>query len=272
MPKTIIKRNKIQEVQDMRTYKVVKSNDLVQKARFSLSAQEQKIILYIISTLKPDNTIFPTFTFKISDFCRICGLNSSGANYNYIRQALKKLRDKSIWIPLENGEEGTFAWFDAVRLSAKTGTVTVTLSSSMAPYLLQLKEHFTNYELIYTLAMKSQYSIRLYEILKSYEFKKQKIFYLDFLKENLSAENYKTYSAFKQNVLDICMKEINNFSDINVKFEGIKEGRKIVKIKFSIGLKKNVKDRLKTWENISQVIDRDGQTKKTNSTLEQLTF
>lgn len=37
------------------------------------------------------------------------------------------------------------------------------------PYLLQLKERFTRYELKNILYFKNKYSIRIYELLKQYE-------------------------------------------------------------------------------------------------------
>jgi len=120
---------------------------------------------------------------------------------------------------------------------------------------LELKNNFTQYELLYTLAMKSQYSIRLYEILKSYEFKKTIIYEVDNLKQMLLAENYKLFGDFKRRVIDIAITEINNLSDISIEYELIKEGHKYVKIKFVIKLKKDLDERLDTWKRIHEVID-----------------
>jgi len=61
-----------------RSYKVIKSNDLIQKARFDLTVQEQKIILYLISKLKPDDDKSKTIKFEIKEFCSVCGINIRG--------------------------------------------------------------------------------------------------------------------------------------------------------------------------------------------------
>ena len=47
---------------------VVKANDLIRKTRYSLTAQQQKIILFAISKIKPDDDITTKYTF---DFLRI---------------------------------------------------------------------------------------------------------------------------------------------------------------------------------------------------------
>ena len=62
--------------------KVIKSNDLIQRSRFDLSLQEQKIILYLISQITPYDEEFQLYEFSIADFCKICGIDhTSGGNY-----------------------------------------------------------------------------------------------------------------------------------------------------------------------------------------------
>jgi plasmid replication initiation protein len=238
-----------------RDYKVVKSNDLIQKSRFQLSLQEQKIILYLISKIKPDDIVLKEQIFEINDFFKICGLKDGGASYKYVKQTLKDLRDRSIWVTLDNGAETTLAWIDKVTMDKPRGAVVIKIDEMMKPYLLQLKDRFTQYELFYTLAMKSQYSIRLYEILKSYENQKQKKFDIDELKKMLSAEKYKRYPDFRRYVLDISLREINAFSDVNVTYQVIKDKRRYANIVFSTSQKKGLNERLETWERIDGVLN-----------------
>jgi len=240
---------------ELRDYKVVKANDLIQKSRFNLKVQEQKILLYLISKIKPDDIELKEHTFKIQDFCVVCGLDyDNGANYNYIKQTLKSLRDKSIWVTLENGSETTLAWLDYVTIEKNNGTVKIKIYDRMKPYLLHLKERYTQYEILYILAMKSKYSLRLYEILKSYEYQHKKVFDIEEFKKLLSAENYILFADFKRFVLDIAMREINDLSDINVTYEIIKERQKFAKIEFTIKLKKDITERIATLVKIEEII------------------
>lgn len=241
----------------IRDYKVVKSNELIQKSRFQLSMQEQKIILYMISKIKPDDEDFIEQDFSIIEFCKVCGIETnSGKNYKNVKDAIKALADKSVWIMLDNGTETLIRWINKAWVNKKSGIIKIRLDDEMKPYLLQLQNNFTSYELLYTLAMKSQYSIRLYEILRSQEYKRKAvIFDIDELKRLLSAENYKRFPDFKRYVLDIALREINNLSDLNVTYEIIKEGRRYAKLEFSIKLKKDMKERLETWARIDEVIN-----------------
>lgn len=258
-----IKNKDERKITEIRNYKVVKANELIQKSRYNLQVQEQKIILYLISKIKPENMELKEHFFEIKDFCRICGLDdTSGANYKYIKQTLKDLRDKSIWVKLENGAETTLAWIDKVTIFENSGTVTIKIDDMMKPYLLQLKEHFTQYELLYTLGMKSQYSIRLYELLKSYEFQHEKLFGIEELKIRLSAETYDRFPDFKRRVVAPAIQEINNLSDLTVIYELIKEGRKYTEIKFVIKIKKDIKERAKAWVKIDEVINPKKKSEK----------
>lgn len=253
---SIIKDNSQEVEQTMHEYMVVKSNDLIQKSRFQLSLQEQKIILYLISKIKPDDEELKEYTFKIVDFCTICGIEkNSGANYKYIKQTLKTLADKSVWIQLADGRETLIRWINKVWINEQSGNIQVRLDDDMKPYLLQLQERFTQYELLYTLAMKSQYSIRLYELLKSYEYQHQKIFDIDNLKKLLAAENYERYPDFKRKVLDISMKEINELSDINVSYDIIKDGKRYAKLEFYIKIKEGAEERIQTWARIDRILN-----------------
>lgn len=244
------------EIMEKRGYLVVKSNTLIQKSRFSLSTQAQKCILYIISKIVPEDMDFKEVDFKISEFCEVCGLDkNNGANYKYIKQTLKEIRDKSIWVELQDGSENTLSWINSVNISRQSGTVKLKIDDLMKPYLLQLSEKFTRYELLYTLAMKSQYSIRLYELLKSYEWKYGVEFEIEELKRLLDAENYKRFPDFKRYVLDIAMRELEAYSDLNIQYDIIKVGRKYGKIRFNIKLKKDMSERMKTWCNIEERIN-----------------
>ena len=243
------------ELLEFRNYKIVKANDIIQKSRFILQVQEQKIILYLISKIKPEDMELKEHVFQIKDFCRVCGLDdNNGKNYSNIKQTLKDLRDKSIWITLENNRERTLSWFDYVEMDKNDGLVTIKISDMMKPYLLHLKEHYTQYELLYTLAMRSQYSIRIYELLKSYECQQSKIFDIDELKKILFAEKYKLFGDFRRKVLDIAMREINELSDISVTYGIIKESQRFAQIEFIIKTKENLDEKMTTWGKIDEAI------------------
>ena len=238
-----------------RHYEVVKANALIQKTRFSLSVQEQKVVLYLISRIIPEDDNFKLYEFDIKEFCRICGIDGdNGKNYADLKKAIKSLADKSIWITLENGRETLLRWIEKPYIEPKSGTVRIRLDSDMKPFLLQLKERFTHYTLYYVLAMRSKYSIRLYELLKSHEYRKRCEFSIDEFKKIMGAENYKQHVELKRYVLEIALREINEFGDIFVVYELEKTGRKFTKIRFIIKPKTEIRERLDAWIKIEERI------------------
>jgi plasmid replication initiation protein len=209
------KKKRKKEIQ--REYEVVKANTLVQRSKFYLTTQEQKIILYLVSKIKPNDEEFKLYEFSIHEFCNVCEIDyDNGKNYKNIKETLRLLADKSIWVTLDDGRETILRWVERPYIEPQSGIIQIKLDNLMMPYLMQLRDNYTKYSLYFVLAMKSQYSIRLYELLKSYEFRGGCEFDIDDFKKKMGAEKYKQHNDFKRNVLDIAIKEINGHSDISV--------------------------------------------------------
>jgi plasmid replication initiation protein len=213
---------------------VIKSNELIRKSRFSLSVIEQRIVIYLISQIKPDDTERTEYEFDIKDFCEVCGIEYY-YNLFALKDIIKSLRDKSVWIKLPNGAETTVAWIEKPYIYPGTGKVKIRLDRDMIPYLVQLKSNFTQYELMAILGLKSKFSIRLYEIFKSYEFAGKVEIDIEELRKMLMIENeYKKFYDFRRYVVDKAIEEITVFTDLNVSYTLIKDGRMVKGFEFTI--------------------------------------
>jgi plasmid replication initiation protein len=212
---------------------VVKSNDLIRKTRYSLSEREQKIIIYIISNIEPDQQDLKTLTLSLKEFCKVCSIEISGKNYGDIKAIIKDIRDKSWWLE-DQQEEILFSWLDTVNIRKSQGEIDIKLSESLKPYLLQLRANFTKYELINVLTLRGKYSIRLYELLKSYLWKGSWQAEVDSLKNIINANGYKDFKEFNRTIIKKSIKEINDYTDLNITYKTIKQGRKIKYIDFQI--------------------------------------
>lgn len=229
-----------------REYLVVKGNELIQKNRFELSLTEQKTVAFICSMIKPIDAIDKAngvpfqleYEFNIRDYCKVCGVDyDNGKNYADVKETLKRLRDRSMWLTLEDGSETLVGWLSKVRTNKKSGKAMIEIDRDLVPYLFDLGQKFTQYQLYNILAMKSAFSVRIYELLKSYAFQKKKIFMLDELKHLLGVENVKSYSRypdFRRKVLEKAQEEINELTDIYFKFDTITKGKKVEAITFHI--------------------------------------
>ena len=236
-----------------RTELVVKSNDLIRKTRYSLTEQEQKIVIYLISKIQADDKELREVEISILDFCKLCNINYDGTTSKAIKNAIKRLADKSWWLMYE-GEEVLFRWIDKAKISK--GTVKLRLCDFLTPFLIELKQNFTKYELINVLSLKGKYSIRLYEILKSYLWQHKVILDLEDLKKTLQCPDYKAYKDFRIRVLDYSIDEINNYTDLNISYNTIKDGRKIVALEFEITEKHGIQMSFDMYMNQQERLDK----------------
>lgn len=237
------------EISKKREYLVVKGNELIQQNRFELSLQEQKTVAFICSMIKPVEAVDKAngvpfqleYEFNIRDYCKVCGIDyDNGKNYADVKEVLKHLRDRSMWLTLENGSETLVGWLAKVTTNKRSGIAKIKLDEDLVPYLFDLGQKFTQYQLYNILAMKSAFSVRIYELLKSYAFQKSKTFDIDELKRLLMVDGLKTYqnfNNFRTKVLEKAQEEINELTDININFEPITQGRKVIKVKFRIDVK-----------------------------------
>lgn len=205
-------------ISEQQTLFVAKSNDLIQQSRFSMSVQQNKIMLYLIGKIKPSDTGTETYSLSVREFCKVCNIDfDSGKNYTDAKKALKALADKSVWIKQEDGSEVLVRWLNRIKLNHETNCFEVSFHEDMLPYLYDLKIKYTKYCFDNVLLMKSKYGIRLYELLKSYQFLGRGItFSLEELKKRLDAENYSRYPDFRRYVLEKAIEDINTYSDIKV--------------------------------------------------------
>lgn len=228
------------DIAKAREQKVVKHNELIQNTRYSLPTQQLKTLSYLISKIKPTDKEFQIYEFQIIDYCKCCGIDyANGKNYKNVKTSLKDLSDNSFWMENEAGGENLFRWLSEVDINKKGGLVKVEFDKKLHPYLIGLVANFTQYELLSTLPMKSQYSIRIYELMKSYAFKKTITLEINDLKKKLMAEQYINFKDFRIKVLEIAMREINEYTDLKVSCEGNTggRGRAITSVTFTIKLR-----------------------------------
>lgn len=213
---------------------VVKSNELVQ-ARYDLSLNEQKIILYAVSKLDREKEDFNILSLDIRDFFKLLGTTKE--RYTEVREIVRELRKKEVIINTDKGEIIT-GWLSSMEYVKNKGIIELEFSKKLIPYLLQLKEKFTRYQLKNILYLSNKHSIRIYELLKQYENIGNRTFTVDELKKILMLEGqYNRFSNFESRVLKPTMKEINDYTDLKVSYEKIKKGKAIHSIKYKIELK-----------------------------------
>lgn len=228
---------------------VSKSNELI-NTRYNLNLQEQKLILTLASMVQPDDSDFKSYNFKVKEFMDLLEIKDK-STYKNLDKVIKSLMEKTFVIKKDSGEYIRLAWLSSAKYFK--GNVTLEFSANLKPYLLMLKENYTSYKLENILKLKSCYSVRIFEILKSNLYKKNLIIDLETLKYLLQADKktYNLYGKFKEKILLKSQIELKEKTDIYFEFEEIKIGRKVTALKFYI--KSNKENRALPKENIIDI-------------------
>lgn len=224
---------------------VRKSNDLVQMTRNNLTLSQQRLMLHIFSMIKPEDTDLPSYELSIYDFIKMTGMDPhSGALYKQVRKNIEELANAPIqWIK-NNGTSTveTFRWIDKVRIDEGRARMTITLDPVLKPHLVQLKTLYTTMDVTYTMLMRSTYSIRIYELCKSYQslYLKKKaageplVWNLSMLYEQLSYTANR-WSDFRRLALEKAKVEINEKTDIIFNYDVYeKKGQKVLSLVVTI--------------------------------------
>lgn len=229
-------------------YNVIMLNDII-KGKQSMTLQEAKLIrLLIIQVVKEDKD-FKTYVISIKELAKY--LNVSDSNlYRDIKNICDMLMTRIIKLSTGDAKKPwrTIQWLQLAEYDG-CGNIKLMLSNQMEPYILGLNSWFTKYSIKEIFSMSSFYAIRIYELLsmekniiKQYNPKKsyEVVFSISYLRQVLDCENkFKQISQFKQKLLDISIKEINKYTDMQVKYECIKTSRTITDIKFIISVNSN---------------------------------
>ena len=114
------------------------------------------------------------------------------------------------------------------------------IAPGMKDLLLDLlnKGNFTLYQLECVLALPSRHAVRMYEVLKSYAWRKQPVIIkLEDLKQSLDIadkETYADYGHFRIHILEKAKKNLAKYCDIKFSYKPLKRGRKVVAVEFNI--------------------------------------
>ena len=212
---------------------VKKSNNLIE-SRCNLNLSQQKLVLAVISQINRGDDDFKEYCLSIAEFKRLMNIKSGGY-YLELRKSAEDLVTKKLVIPRGERRELITTWFSSIEIDYE-GQIGFMFDIKLRPYLLQLKQQFTCYQLKNILLLRSKYSIRLYELLKQYQNLECRCFKLSEFREMLyiEPEKYTRFSDFKKRVLEASKKDINKHTDIQISYSLKKTGRNITGIVFCI--------------------------------------
>ena len=226
---------------------VVKDTALI-NASYTLDLAEQRLILLaIIEARNSGQGITHDSLLRIhaSNYAKQFGVNDKTA-YTVVKDASKGLFDRYVTYHdknPKNGKDRSFhcRWVDKIGVEPDSGIVYMRFTSDVVPLITRLESHFTSYEIDKVANLSSSYAIRLYELCVAWReqgFTQQ--YKIEELRQKLGVEpeKYKAMNNFKARVIDLAIKQINEHTDITVKYEQHKTGRTITAMSFTFKVKK----------------------------------
>ncbi|EEV23326.1 initiator RepB protein [Enhydrobacter aerosaccus SK60] len=211
---------------------IVKDNALI-NASYSLELTEQRIILLAILKARENKTphnqeLIVTAQSYITAF----NVHRNTA-YKTLKTACDNLFTRQFTYQRYNSngnvEVVKTRWVQSVIYAENESYIKIKFTDEILPLVTMLEKHFTSYELQQVSSLKSVHSIRLYELLIQYRTVGKIEISLDDLrlKLGINESEYPRMDNFKNRVLDVGIQQINEHSDITVKYNQVKTGRQI---------------------------------------------
>ena len=234
---------KINEEENAQKELISKQNALVD-SKYNLSLYELRIFNSLLSRIGRKETEFQEYTIPFKDLIVECNLNrgtASANNYATLKNTIRKLKSRVIEINDDNNEWAFYSLFETARKEHGKDEVVFKISKELKPYLLELKNKFTQLKIDYLIKLSSIFAVRFYEIATKnlHKHTTHWVFILEVaeIKTRFGIEDkYKKYANFKARVLDPAMQEINQKTDIHLEYKQIpspRNKRKIEKIEFT---------------------------------------
>ena len=224
---------------------VRKSNQLIE-ARYRLTLGEQRLILHLCSLIHSSDKDFKSYEIRVKDFAKMFGLEKRNNIYKAVENAAKELAGKRLDIS-RDGKEIYVSWLSYVEYVEGSGIVKVEFHRSLKPYLLQLQEYgnFTKYQVNHVVSFKSQYSIRLYELLKQKAFTAEKrkfsrCFEIESFRSilGIAVNEYEVFSNLRRKVIEPAIEEVSEYTDLEITDVHYgKTGRKVTNITFEVEIR-----------------------------------
>ena len=234
---------------------VVKDNVLI-NASYNLEVTEQRLILLsIIRARETGQGISADSKLEIhaSDYASRFNVTKEAA-YSALKNAVNNLFERKFSFKENRSDTDKeivvkSRWVSRIAYIDDLAKLEVTFAPDVVPLITRLEKHFTSYQLRQVSQLTSKYAIRLYEFLIAWrEIGKTPVIPLFDFRETLGLEinEYQKMINFKNRVLEPAIKQINESTDIRVKYEQYKTGRAISGLSFTFKQKDNLSQKNKS--------------------------
>ena len=237
----------------MKNRNIVVHSDKITKGRSKLSLSEMKAFLATITTIDAKNdTEFKEVMLTKKEFC-----GDTNLDFRTVKLVCKTLL-KQVYEIENNQVWKAYPIYQMFEYDKKTDEVRFKFNDYMRPYLLELTQKFTKYQIKNIINMTSKYSIRTYQLLKDLRDVKRHIeFELeDFCNKLEVPKSKRKWGDFQIDIMQTAIKEINELTDIRILgiFPERKRGKKVLSFSIKFCYEYEYED-MKRIEHIGLIAD-----------------
>jgi plasmid replication initiation protein len=177
-------------------------------------------------------------TVKLSamEYSETFGITLDAA-YQQLQAGAEELQKPKLVVE-RPGRRGTVrevrSWVITGKYAKGEGTVEVRWHPDIVPFLFGLRKEFTTYKLRHAAALRSVYSWRLFECLKSWQGAGRYSPTIEEFQDAMDASpTYRAnFKALRERVIEPAVKELREKNGMIVKWSPIKSGRKVTALRF----------------------------------------
>ena len=213
----------------------VRQHNALTNARYDYTEMQQDLLFFIISKLNPENR--ESYSLSIIELSRLTGKKY---NASYLRKATADMGSRIFEVLTDKSYEQIWM-FQRVKYHLGQGVIEFDLTKHILPYLFDLKNNFTSYELAAALRLSSKYAKRIYQLCSQWkDVGETKKYDIHDLKKMLGLIDAKGNEKMKQlidlrtNVLDVAVKQINEHTELHISYKLEKVGRSFKHISFTV--------------------------------------
>ncbi len=240
---------------------IVKVSNILNESKYKLSANALDVLNIFLTQIYTEDREFRKFRIDIKDIEKKLGkrINNKtidnickelmsnpikieeGSVEQNVPESIKRMADPYYYKKEQVKTINYYNWASKAAYSVAEKWFELEMHEGLKKHLLQLKKNFTKYSFNQIKNLKSQYSKRLYMLLKRF-MNTENPFYIVKVEDLLYIldveDKYgKYFNDFRRKVLKIAIEQINEKSDIDVSVKEIKKGRKIVRLEFKMNYK-----------------------------------
>lgn len=220
----------------MNTALEIRQHNALTNARYEYSELQLDLFFFLVSKLRKEqkNT---TYELNIRELSELTGKKY---NASYLHKATADMGSRVFEVFTEKTYEQLWM-FQRVKYLLGQGIIEIKLTEDILPYLFDLKENFTSYELASALRLTSKYAKRIYQLCSQWKDKGEtKKYDLQDFKKMLGLLDEKGNGKIKQigqlreKVLDVAVKQINEHTELHISYSLEKKVRTFKNIVFTV--------------------------------------